>query len=271
MLIGFSGWMNSGEVSTGTVKWLTAYLDTEKFAEIEPEGFYIYNFPGSMEMTSLFRPYTKIVDGEITDYQTPRNSFHYDLHNNLVIFEGKEPNLDWQGFADLIFAVCTRLSVREIYFIGSVAGLTPHTREPRIFCSVSDKNMKKRLAEFGVKFSDYEGPASFITHLTMECANKDIQMANLVAGVPAYIQGENVKCIESMLKNLKVMLGLDIELETLRNLSDEYEKRLTNAVEEMPELAETIQKLEEDYDKEIFEHQMTDLQHWLQQKGIRLD
>lgn len=271
MLIGFSGWMNSGEVSTGTVNWLTTYLDAEQFADIEPEGFYIYNFPGSMEMTALFRPHAKIVDGQIIKYEAPRNRFYSDRQNNLVIFEGKEPNLDWQGFADLIFAVCTQLSVQEIYFVGSVAGLTPHTREPRVLCSVSHRGLKKRLAEFGVKFTDYDGPASFITHLTMDCAHRDIRMTNLVATVPAYVQGENVTCIEAMLKTLKVMLGLDIELEALRNMSDEYEKRLTNAVGEMPDLAETVAKLEADYDKEIFELQMTDLQDWLHQKGIRLD
>ena len=46
LLLGFSGWMDGGEVSTGTVECLIEKLDAERFAEIEPEGFYIYNFPG---------------------------------------------------------------------------------------------------------------------------------------------------------------------------------------------------------------------------------
>lgn len=36
-------------------------------------------------------------------------------------------------------------------------------------------------------------------------------------------------------------------------------------------LAERIQKLEEDYDNEVFDTQMTDLKDWLEQQGIRLD
>jgi len=55
MLLGFTGWMDGGEVSTGTVKCLIDRLQAQRFAEIEPEGFYIYSFPGSMEMTALFK------------------------------------------------------------------------------------------------------------------------------------------------------------------------------------------------------------------------
>ena len=271
MLIGLSGWMDSGEVSTGTIDWLITYLGARKFAEIEPEGFYIYNFPGNMETSTLFRPYTKIVAGRIKTYHRPRNTFYFDKDNDLVMFVGKEPNLNWQSFSDLILAACSELNVAEIYFVGSVAGLIPHTRDPRIFCSVSDEALKDRLAAFGVKFSDYEGPASFITHLTVEAAEKGVSMSSLVATVPAYVHGENPKCVETMLKTLKVILGLDIELDSLRNLSDEFERRLTSAVRDMPELAETVTKLEADYDKEIFDLQMTDLQDWLHKKGIRLD
>jgi hypothetical protein len=46
LLLGLSGWMDGGEVSTGTVKSLINKLDARKFAEIEPTGFYIYSFPG---------------------------------------------------------------------------------------------------------------------------------------------------------------------------------------------------------------------------------
>ncbi|MBE0537746.1 MAG: PAC2 family protein [Phycisphaerae bacterium] len=271
MLMGFTGWMDSGDVSTGTVNWLTAYLAADKFAYIEPEGFYIYNFPGTMEMSSLFRPHTRIVSGRIRNYIMPENIFYASRANDLILFSGREPNMNWQGFSDLVFAVCSEMDVGEIYFIGSVAGLVPHTREPRILCSVSDDDHKVRLAGHGVKFTDYEGPASFVTHLTLEAAKRNVSMSSFIASVPAYIQGENPKCIEAMLKMLKVVLDLDIELEAMRQLSDEFEKRLTNAAREMPELAETIEKLETDYDKETFDVQMGDLKDWLHQKGIRLD
>jgi len=40
---------------------------------------------------------------------------------------------------------------------------------------------------------------------------------------------------------------------------------------EQPELAGNIGKLEEDYDNEIFNNEMGELKHWLEQQGIRVD
>ncbi|MHC4546173.1 MAG: PAC2 family protein [Planctomycetota bacterium] len=271
MLLSFSGWMDGGSVSTGTVKGLIDRLGAEKFAEIEPEGFYIYSFPGSMEITALFRPHTKIKDGLIESYQRPTDAFFYNEENNLILFVGKEPHLQWEEFADCIFSVCSEFGVKEIYFIGSVAGLVPHTREPRIHCSVSDAKMKETFEQYGVKFTDYEGPASIITYLTFNAKKHNVDMATLVALIPAYVQGKNPKCIEAVTRRLVGILGLQIELDDLRAIGDEFERKLTDVVQDQPELASNIRKLEEDYDNEIFDSEMGDLKTWLQQQGIRLD
>jgi len=271
ILLGLSGWMDGGKVSTGTIKHLIKKLDAQRFAEIEPEGFYIYNFPGSMEISSLFRPHTRIKNGLIESYEAPTDTFYYNEKNNLILFLGKEPNLQWQEFADCIFSLCSEFGVKTVYFIGSVAGLVPHTREPRIFCSVSDEKLKETLGHYGVKFTDYEGPASIVTYLTANCNKHGFSMASLVATVPAYVQGNNPKCVEAVIRRLAGILELQIELDDLREISDEFEKRLSDIVQDQPELAGNITKLEEDYDNEIFNSEMGDLKKWLEQQGIRLD
>jgi hypothetical protein len=42
-------------------------------------------------------------------------------------------------------------------------------------------------------------------------------------------------------------------------------------VQQQPELAGNIRKLEEDYDNEIFDSEMGELKSWLEQQGIRVD
>lgn len=271
LLLGFSGWMNGGEVSTGVVKCLIDKLDAEKFAEISPEAFYIYNFPGMMEVTALFRPHTKIKDGLIKSFEFPANTFFYDKKHNLILFLGKEPNLRWEEFAEYIFSLCVEFGVKSIYFIGSVSGLVPHTREPRLFCSASDEETKETFKHYGVNFTNYEGPASIVTCLTAGCKERDLSMVSLVATVPAYVQGSNPRCIEAVTRRLAGILGIQIDLDDLRVISDEFEKRLSEVVQEQPELANNIHKLEEDYDNEIFDSEMGDLKRWLQEQGIRLD
>ncbi|AQT68960.1 PAC2 family protein [Anaerohalosphaera lusitana] len=271
LLLGFSGWMNGGEVSTGTVQWLIEDSRAREIAEINPEGFYIYNFPGTMETTTLFRPHTRIVDGVVAEYQTPENVFYYDDSKDLVLFSGKEPNLNWEGFADCIFEFCEVFGIEQIVFIGSVAGLVPHTRDPSMFFSVSDENLRSELKDQGFSMSEYEGPASFTTYLAAECPARNKKMVNVVAAVPAYVQGENPKCIEAVLRNLTRVMDVKINLHDLRFLSDEFEKRLTEAVKEVPELSENIGKLEQMYDKEIIDHEMGDLKRWLENRGVSLD
>jgi proteasome assembly chaperone (PAC2) family protein len=270
LLLGLSGWMDGGDVSTGTIKVLAERLSAKRFAEIEPEGFYIYNFPGAMEVAALFRPHCRITKGVIREFEFPQNAFSSVEGQDLILFSGKEPNLAWEDFSDCAFELCRKFNVKAIYFIGSVAGLVPHTRDPRLFCSVSDASLKPRFEHLGLKFSDYEGPASIITYLTSTAREQDIEMISIVATVPAYVQGANPKCIEAVARRMAGMLGVHVDLDDLRAAADDFEKKLTEVVQEQPELAENITKLEQDYDNEIFS-EMGELKTWLHQRGIRLD
>ena len=271
MVLGLSGWMDGGEVSTGTIETLAAKLSVEPLADIDSEDFYILSFPGSMEVSSLFRPRTKIDDGVITSYRVPSNKFFYSQAEGLILFAGKEPNVKWTEYTDCILSVASQFGVRMIYFIGSVAGLVPHTRQPRMFCSVSSAVLKPALQQFGLRFSNYEGPASVITYLMQQCAQRDIPMASIVAEIPAYVQGRNHRCIEAAVRHLAGILKLQIDLDDLRALGDRLEERLNEIIKDNAELNERIRKLEDDYDNEVFDTQMGDLKDWLQRRGIRAD
>src|SRR5271169_5816653 len=102
MVLSFTGWMDGGNVSTGTVRRLVDLLGARPIAEIDPEPFYIYNFPGSMELTALFRPHIKIEDGRVSSLAMPGNTFFCHEPANLVLFLGKEPNLRWRAFGECI-------------------------------------------------------------------------------------------------------------------------------------------------------------------------
>lgn len=271
LVIGLSGWMNSGDVSMGSIEWLINDLGATRTAAIAPDSFYIYNNNGEMEAFEEFRPHAHIEEGIVTAYHEPENVFFYDKANNLMLFLGKEPNINWNEFAECIIAVCKDYSIHEIYFVGSVAGLVPHTRQAKIICTLSDVRYRTDFAEHGFKFTNYTGPASFTTYLLTQCTKHDILMANLILTVPAYVHGDNPKCMEAAILNLKNILGLKVKLNKLRNLSDEFEKKLNEVIREMPDLAKSIGKLEEVFDKELINEEMGDLKDWLKEKGVRLD
>ena len=95
-----------------------------------------------MDVAALFRPSVKYEDGVITELQLPENVFHCDPAAKLVFFIGQEPNLRWQAFADCVFDLAERAGVTRILFIGSFGGSVPHTREPRLYGSVSDESLR---------------------------------------------------------------------------------------------------------------------------------
>ncbi|MHC4695495.1 MAG: PAC2 family protein [Planctomycetota bacterium] len=271
MVLAFSGWMDGGDVSTGAVHWLVRALEAQKVADIDSEGFYIYSFPGPMELAAMFRPYTKIDGGVIRAYQPPTNEFFCDENNELTLFSGKEPHSNWREFADCLFSFASQARVSTLYFIGSVAGATPHTREPRLMSTVSDESLKPALQPYGVNFTDYEGPASISTYLITEASNRGLHMASLVAEIPAYIQGTNPKGIEAVIRRLAAILRLQVRLDDLRATTEAWEKRVNAALVQEQDLATHIRKLEADYDNEVFDTQMGDLKEWLEQRGIRVD
>lgn len=271
MVIGMSGWMDGGDVSSGTVGALVRMLRAEPIGHIEPEDFYIYNFPGSMEIAAMFRPHCRIVDGIVKRLSPPTNVLYANDEDRLILFEGKEPNLHWSMFGECLFAAAHQLGVTDLFYVGSVAGIVPHTREPRLFCSVSEESLKECVEPIGARFSDYEGPAGFSTYLTHEARKRGLRMVTLVAEIPAYIQGRNPLCIESVVRRLAGLLRVHLPLEEMRTVAEAFEERLEEAVKDREELQDLVRKLESDYDSEVFDSQMGDLKDWLQKKGIRLD
>jgi len=253
LLLALSGWMDGGEVSTGTVKQVMGRREVKRIALIEPDEFYIYNFPGSMEVASLFRPHVKYEDGIVTEFEPPANVFWADEAANLVFFVGKEPNLKWPTFADCLFTLAKQVGVSRIVFIGSFGGSVPHTRQPRLFGSVSHDHLKAELSKYGVKFSDYEGPGSFASMLLHEAKKHDVEMLSFVAEIPGYLEGMNPLSIEALSKRLAHMLNQQIDLTELRAAGFDWESRVSKAVAKDDDLAETIRKLEEEYDNELIE------------------
>ena len=273
MILGFTGWMDGGGVSTGTVNYLAEKLQAPKLADIASPEFYILNFPVStvpitvltdrgtalvssvnpMEFAAIFRPHTRIRDGIIQELRFPKNEFRYSESANLVLFSGEEPHIRWREYCDCIFAVARQFQVQEFYFVGSVASPIPHTRAPRVHASVPEEALKEKLKEFDLGFGDYEGPAGLVTFLSMLSVDEGIEMSNLVLEVPHYPFLDMPAYPKSILKAVSVLcrlLDLDIGSSDLVAAADRTEDKLNEAMTENEAFNELVKKLEEAYDSE---------------------
>ena len=165
MVLGLTGWMDAGRVSTGTIDYLNEKLEATRFAEIDSLEFGILNFPVStipitvfsdrertvvtsldpMQFSALFRPHTEIEDGIIKEFSYQENQFFYSQAPDLILFSGEEPHIRWRTYSECMFGLAEQLGVKEFYFVGSVSSPIPHTREPRIRASVPNDELRERL------------------------------------------------------------------------------------------------------------------------------
>lgn len=287
LVIGFRGWMDGGEVSTGTIEYLIDTFDAELFGEIHPDGYYIYGVPGALQIAALFRPHATIEEGRVTDYQEPTNEFYVSESANMVMFIGDEPHLHWHQFAEQVFRVIEQCDVTRICFVGSVTGLVPHTREPIFYSSFSNENLRPLVTAAGIHPTQYEGPSSFGTFLIRGAEKRGMNMSTLVAGIPPYVQGRNEHCIESLVDKLQILVEKAIDTDELAARRAEFDRGLDEIVNARPELRDQIKKLEDIYDQQVISFSedadsddedsrsrptnLEDLQSWFDKQGFRFD
>jgi proteasome assembly chaperone (PAC2) family protein len=255
LVLAFTGWMDGGDVSTGTVQRLVDLLDAPSFAEIDPEPFYIYNFPGPMELAALFRPTLRVEDGRIASFDMPTNTFYAHEPAKLLLFLGKEPNLRWREFGEAILALARQTGVRHVLFVGSFGGAVPHTREPRLYVTCSDERRLPEMERYALRRTGYEGPGSFTSYLLTQAPAAGLDMTSLVAEIPGYLQGRNPMSIEAVTRRLAKILKLPLGLESLRAESTEWELQVSQIIEKDKKLAKTVRKLEEAYDNDLLERE----------------
>ena len=253
LVLAFNGWMDGGDVSTGTVQRLVDLLGARPIAEIDSEPFYLYNFPGSMEVAALFRPHVKIEDGQVAALDMPRNTFYCHEPANLVLFLGKEPNLHWRAFGEAIVELAHRAGVRRVLFVGSFGGSVPHTREPRLYVTCSEARLLPEMGRYGLRRTGYEGPGSFTSYLLTRAPAADLEMTSLVAEIPGYLHGRNPMSIEAVTRRLAKILQLPLDLESLRAESTKWELQVSAIAEQDRKLAKTVRELEEAYDNELLQ------------------
>jgi proteasome assembly chaperone (PAC2) family protein len=258
LVLAFSGWMDGGDVSTGTVSRLVQLAGADPIARIDPDPFYIYNFPGPMEIAALFRPPVQIQNGVVRKLELPTNIFYCQESTNVVFFVGKEPNLRWELFGDAILHLASEVGVRRILFVGSYGGSVPHTRQPHLFVTCSDKRLLPEMLQYGVERTGYEGPGSFTSYLMTRAPQANVEMISLVVEIPSYLQGPNVACIEAVTRRLAKILRLPLDIDSLRAASTIWELEVSKQVEQDEALAQQIRQLERVYDDQLLETDLGD-------------
>jgi proteasome assembly chaperone (PAC2) family protein len=252
VVCGMSGWVNGGEVSTVGVNYFIRQFKAEKFAEIPASRYHIYQVPG----VESLRPIFKMQEGLIVDTHLPKNQFYYatnpDAEHDLIIFQGTEPSLYWEEYADAVAGVASDFKASRVYtFCGLLDG-SPYTREPVISCTCTDAKVKEEMERYNVTFSNREGPATFNQMLIYACKKKGLEGVNFTVRVPCYPEfnvflGYSPRSARAVLVRLKDLMHLDLNLDEFNSAIKELEGKLNFIRQQNPQFNTLIEELEKNY------------------------
>ena len=269
LIAGWEQWADAGAISSGLPPYLVDRAGARKIGEIKPDGFYIFQIPGTHH---FLRPEVKLDGGYRQSLTAHANQFFYtgDEQRGLVIFEGEEPHTNAERYAEAFLDAAEALGAKRIAALGGVYGAMPYDKAREVHCVVSLPGMKEELSRYAVKFSDYEGGVTISTFIADRAERRGIEMFVFYAFVPSYdfsqesetFQGVRLEADSrawyEVMRRLNYMFGLPIDLSELEQRSDDLmaamNDKMAELEREMPQLhvRKHLEKVAQDFEEMPF-------------------
>ena len=197
-------------------------LRARRFAEIDPEEFYV--FTETRPNTLILAPGQRALEWPANEFFSWRNP---DGERDLVILQGREPNLNWREYVDIVIDLAERLDVSQVIALGGTYDAVSHRGQVSLSGHATSPELKEpsRVRDHP---SSYEGPSSVQSALLEACREQNLLAASLWGHAPHYVRAApNPKVSHAMLRVLKTLLGVDLDLTELRSPAKRSKRRST--------------------------------------------
>src|SRR5262245_36543869 len=237
MVAAFRGWNDGGQGASLAGGYLARAWDAEKFAEIEPEGFFDFQ---------ATRPHVTLVEGMTRRIDWPENAFFRasppPSSRDIVLLLGIEPNLRWTTFCGIVTDLARDLGVELVVTLGSLLADVPHTRPAPVTGSATDPELVTRL---GLQQSRYEGPTGIVGVLHDSCRGVGLASASLWAAVPHYVSlTPSPRAAKALCDRLAGLLEVALDTSELDEAGESYAQQVSEAVAADEETAAYVEELE---------------------------
>src|ERR687887_1223502 len=204
LISAFRGWNDGGQGASLAGGYLAKTWEAERFAEIDPEGFFDFQ---------ATRPHVSLVEGRTRRIDWPDNAFYHapipGLDRDAVLLLGIEPNMRWRRFTELIVGLSTELGIELVVSLGSLLADVPHTRPSPVTGSATDE---KLIEQYGLQGSRYEGPTGIVGVLHDACRNEGLASVSLWAAVPHYVSlAPSPRAALALCQRLGELLGATVD------------------------------------------------------------
>lgn len=244
MLVGWRQWADAGSISSGLTKYLIQQTGARKIASIKPDGFYLFQIPGTHD---LVRPVVRFEEGFPAKLETQRNEFYYagDSARGMVYFIGDEPHMDAERYVQTLLNAARTFSVKTIIGLGGVYGELPYDKERMVSSIYSLPTLKDELSSLAVNLSDYHGGASIGSYVCRRASEQNVRYISFYAFVPTYdfsrfeALGKSIRLENDymawlgVMRRINYLLGLELDLADLERKSERLVRIVSDKVEEL--------------------------------------
>jgi predicted ATP-grasp superfamily ATP-dependent carboligase len=238
LIASFRGWNDGAQGATLAGGYLAKTWDAERFADIDPEGFFDFQ---------ATRPHVSLVDEYTRRIQWPETAFYHarmqGIEQDAVLLLGVEPNLRWRTFTRLVTDLAKELRVELVVTLGSLLADVPHSRPAPVTGSASDPELVEQL---GLQTSRYEGPTGIVGVLHDACRRVNIPSVSLWAAVPHNVSlTPSPRAALALCDRLGELLGTEIDTAELTEAVEGYVEQVSEAVAADSDTAAYVEELEQ--------------------------
>lgn len=240
VVVAFTGWSDTGTVTTDAAKRMVDAYEAQRFLEVDPEEYYVFTDT---------RPQVKLDDSGERTITWPTNEAFFarvPVHeHDLVMVIGVEPNLRWRTFSEQMADAIAATSPSLVCTLVARPAATPHTRPIPVSGSSADLQL---AAKFGLGRSQYQGPTGVVGVLHDSLRRRGVPLISLAASVPHYLNvEENPPATLALLKALEPMTGLAAPVGDLDEEVVKFMTRVEEASRGDDQIAGYVRTLEQNY------------------------
>lgn len=252
LVCGLNGWLNSGNVAVGGIKFLIEYFKATLFAEMNTSRYHVYQIPGVHNA----RPVFKMEDGVIKETDFPKNQFYYAGNpasdHDIIFFLGTEPNLYWEEYGDTVVSLAREFGVSRIYTFGAIYDRSPYNREPNITCTCTSGKIRDEMVKYNVTMSSREGMATINLMLLQAFQKISLDGVNLTVRVPYYPEYNvgldySPRSVKAVLERFNHLMKMGIDFNELDKEITEIESKIDAIRKKNTEFNTYLEELEKNY------------------------
>jgi len=264
-------WSDGGGISSGLPQYLIDQFGASKIGRMG-KSIESLCYPFQVAGThDSYRPACAFDEGLPSVAMHWDNDF-YDAGSGLIIFMGEEPWFEMDLYGQAFFQAVRELGVEQTVTVEGYNGPAPPDMERRVGCVYSRADMKEDLERYGIQFSSYgsggrQGPTVGMALVNMaHFSHPDLKVFRLGAMAPMYpftTQGNrqvgivtDYRAFFDIMRRIKAMFGLDIDLTDLETRGNVESQRLQETLDRISnsnaEAKGIIEKVRQDYRFEPF-------------------